>query len=375
MAKEKILVVDDDLMIRMLLKHNLESAFDITLAENGEKGFEKAISEKPDLIISDVMMPVMNGFELKNKIRQQPEVHLIPFIFLTAKANDKDRLQGLLTGADDYLVKPVDTDVLLKRVQMLLARSKVYREESLEQFSNQVNTAFVPDKLPEIEGFDLAWKIIPAKTGGGDLIDVMQISENEFMIIQADVMGKGTRAKFFAYSFTGYFRGLMHATLYSSGIVSPAKLLNQFSKMLDRDPFLQDTFITLFMARLDTANCRFTYSNAGYMPGILYNHSNEQFKELNVGGGIPGFYFDEFEEDSFNLIVGDTLILYSDGVNEAKNADGVMLGQDKLKTHIMGTKYYSARDYCESIIKLVKSHISTARQYDDISISALERKK
>ncbi|MBN1350592.1 SpoIIE family protein phosphatase [candidate division KSB1 bacterium] len=375
MAKEKILIVEDDPVIRGILTHNLQSWFSVSIAENGDQGFNKAIKEKPDLIISDVMMPVMDGIELKNKIKSNPQVHLIPFVFLTAKGREEDRLRGLMTGADDYLIKPVEPDILLKRVQMLLNRSKVYREESLEQFSNQINTVFVPEMIPEMKGFDLAWKIIPAKTGGGDLIDIIPISDDDYFIIQADVMGKGTRAKFFAYSFAGYFRGLIHAMLYFSENASPAKLLNQFSAMLDRDPFLQDTFITLFVARLSTKSNEFTYSNAGYMPGILYNHSTRQLRELSTGGGIPGFYSDEFDEESFILNIGDTLLLHSDGVNEAKNADGFMLGQDKLKAHIMRTRYYSAQDYCESIIKLVKCHISNAIQYDDISLLVLDRKK
>jgi serine phosphatase RsbU (regulator of sigma subunit) len=373
MAKDKILVVEDDRTIRTILDVELRKLFNVTLAENGEEGLRKARIEFPDLIISDVLMPKMNGFELKEVMREEPELYLVPFIFLTSKSDEQDRLHGLMTGADDYMVKPFNVDVLLKRVRMLIDRSRVYREDSLSVFSKEINSIFVPDELPEIEGFDLHCKIKPAKMGGGDFIDIIKIDDNNYTVLQGDVMGKGVKAKFFAYAFTGYFRGLIHAALSFELNFSPAQLVNRFSKMIDSDPFLQEIFITFFLFNLNVKAATLTYCNAGYMPGLLINPRTNKLVELNVGGGIPGFYVGEHEEEKIELTSGDTLVLYSDGVNEAKNIDGEMLGNDYLKQFILNRGDSPANELGTAIYKLVKGHIQNALQYDDISIAVFKK--
>lgn len=373
MGKDKILVVEDDRTIRTILDIELRKIFDVTLAENGEEGLQKAIVDFPDLIISDVMMPKMNGFELKELIREEPELHLVPFIFLTSKSDEQARLHGLMTGADDYLVKPIDVDVLLKRVRMLIDRSRVYREDSLAVFSKEINATFVPDELPVIDGFDLFCKIKPAKMGGGDFIDIIKIDDNNYTVLQGDVMGKGVKAKFFAYAFTGYFRGLIHAALSFELNFSPAQLVNRFSKMIDSDPFLQDIFITFFLLNLNIEERALTYCNAGYMPGLLVNQPKNKILELNAGGGIPGFFVGEYEDEKIVLESGDTLFLYSDGVNEAKNIDGEMLGNDYLKQFLLEQKQASASSFGKAIYQLVKDHMQNALQYDDISISVFKK--
>lgn len=373
MPKDKILVVEDDVTIRAILNHELQKVFSITLAENGEEGLKKAHEEHPDLIISDVMMPKMDGFELKEKIKNEPELHLVPFIFLTSKSGEEDRLQGLMTGADDYVLKPFNVELLLKRVRMLLDRSRVYREDSLALFSNEINSSFVPEELPDWDGFDLFCKIEPAKMGGGDYIDIIKIDDNNYMVLQGDVMGKGVKAKFFAYAFTGYFRGIIHAALLAKNSLSPAELVGYFSKMVESDPYLQQIFITFFIFSLNVKTSILKYCNAGYMPGMLFNRKTEKFKELDAGGGIPGFFMGKYEEETIHLQSDDLLFLYSDGVNEAKNVDGVMLGDDKIRKHIRTFQKISAQAIGESIYSLVQSHAKNALQYDDISISIIRK--
>ncbi len=373
MARDKILVVEDDPTIRAILDFSLRKLFNVTLAEDGEEGLEKARIERPDLIISDVMMPKMDGFRLKEAIREEPELHLVPFIFLTSKSDERDRLEGLMTGADDYLVKPFHVDVLIKRVRMLIDRSRVYREDSLAVFSKAVNSIFVPDELPAIAGYDLFCKIKPATMGGGDFIDIVKIDDDHYTVLQGDVMGKGVKAKFFAYAFTGYFRGLIHAALSFQLNFSPAQLVNRFSAMVDSDPFLQDIFITFFLFNLNARDARLTYCNAGYMPGLLLNRHANKLVELTAGGGIPGFYRGAYDEETIELTAGDTLILCSDGVYEAKNVDGTMLGSDQLKEFLGNQEHGPADALGNAIQGLVDAHTRHALQYDDISIGVFQK--
>ncbi len=123
----KILIVDDNPNVLRLLNITLTKSgqdYQIIEAENGEKAYELANKEKPDLIISDVMMPQMDGIELCWMIRENSEIPLVPFIFLTSFDDPEMEIRGFRAGADEYLSKPIDRKLLLQRVEELLARTR-----------------------------------------------------------------------------------------------------------------------------------------------------------------------------------------------------------------------------------------------------------
>ena len=120
----KILIVDDEPDILEILSVQLnKEGFDINTASNGERGLAICKSWKPDLIIVDIMMPVMNGYEMAKNLSDSPELRLIPFLFLTAKGGDENQLSGFELGAEDYIQKPVSFPVLLYRIKNILRRS------------------------------------------------------------------------------------------------------------------------------------------------------------------------------------------------------------------------------------------------------------
>lgn len=123
----KILIVDDNPNVLRLLNISLSKApagYEILEAENGEIAFDVANKEKPDLIISDIMMPQMDGIELCWMIRENSDIPLVPFIFLTSFEDAEMEIRGFRAGADEYLNKPIDRKELLQRVEDLLARTK-----------------------------------------------------------------------------------------------------------------------------------------------------------------------------------------------------------------------------------------------------------
>ncbi|GAB4539496.1 MAG: hypothetical protein Fur002_04760 [Anaerolineales bacterium] len=129
-----ILVIDDEPAIRMGLAATLgRSGYHVVTAINGDDGFLKAKQIAPDLIISDVMMPLMSGFEMKQQMSSDPQLAHVPFIFLTARTANEDRVNGIRGGADDYITKPFVTDELLARIEAVLRRVQVERQRSLEQ--------------------------------------------------------------------------------------------------------------------------------------------------------------------------------------------------------------------------------------------------
>lgn len=122
MAKKKILVVDDEIHIVQIVKFNLakRGGYEVVTGKNGEQGYELAQKEKPDLILSDVMMPKMSGFEFCEKAKQNEELKDIPFIILTAKGQESDIEAGESSGADDYITKPFSPKALLSKVAEVL---------------------------------------------------------------------------------------------------------------------------------------------------------------------------------------------------------------------------------------------------------------
>jgi len=140
--KPVILMVDDNDDVRQFVHSGLESSFSFIEAENGLKGYKSAAEEIPDLIISDVMMPEMDGFELCGKLKQDERTSHIPVILLTARAATPDKLRGLETGADDYIAKPFSTEELLIRVRNLIDQ----RERIHEHFQKEHHIQ--PDDIP-----------------------------------------------------------------------------------------------------------------------------------------------------------------------------------------------------------------------------------
>lgn len=122
----KIVIADDEPDILELIKITLETeGYTVISTNNGLSAYESALKEIPDLVILDVMMPKMNGYEVCEKLKETPSTHLIPVMMLTSQSQTKDKLTGLKLGADDYLIKPFDSDELVARVEGMVSR---YRE-------------------------------------------------------------------------------------------------------------------------------------------------------------------------------------------------------------------------------------------------------
>jgi DNA-binding response OmpR family regulator len=129
----KVLLIEDNEEVRDYLRKNLQDKYKILEAPDGKIGFQQAEKEQPDLIISDVMMPEMDGFELCDKIKSEVTTNHIPVILLTARADKEDKLEGLKTGADDYLPKPFDLEELYVRMENLIQQRERLKERFLKE--------------------------------------------------------------------------------------------------------------------------------------------------------------------------------------------------------------------------------------------------
>jgi len=131
MSKGRILVVDDELDNRVMMRYFLESwGYEVELAGNGQEGLDKVDAQRPDLVLLDLEMPVMNGFDACDRLKTNPETEQIPVIMFTGLEQTNDKVKGIRKGADDYVVKPVDMQELVARVRVLLRRSSADAERS-----------------------------------------------------------------------------------------------------------------------------------------------------------------------------------------------------------------------------------------------------
>lgn len=149
---EKILIVDDSLVMRRMLRTELtKNSYEVVDAENGKEALERAAMTQPDLIISDINMPVMDGWEFCWQLRKNPHLNKIPFIFLSANNEVSDRVRGIQLGADDYIIKPFSPQELIARVQGLVLRYK--REDPEEEQNRSLTGNLAKMSLPNLLQF------------------------------------------------------------------------------------------------------------------------------------------------------------------------------------------------------------------------------
>jgi len=149
-TQSTILIVEDNVELRNYLKLQLEKDYHVLLAENGELAYEVAIKETPHLILTDVMMPVMDGFELCKKIKEDLKTSHIPLVMLTAKTMSEDKLQGINLGADAYLGKPIEFDLLQSTIDQLLSSRQIL----IDKYSIQNDIKVNKDSIKEITSLD-----------------------------------------------------------------------------------------------------------------------------------------------------------------------------------------------------------------------------
>ncbi len=131
---KKVLIVEDNADLRKYISENLLDYYQIQVAENGKEGFAEAIESIPDLVVSDLMMPELDGMEMCRMLKEDEGTSHIPVIMLTAKANRESKMEGLDLGADDYIIKPFDSEELKIRIKNLIDKGKKLREKYRKEF-------------------------------------------------------------------------------------------------------------------------------------------------------------------------------------------------------------------------------------------------
>src|SRR4030042_3414353 len=217
MSNPRILIVDDEpFNVEYLVQELEELNYDTITANNGQEALDKVRAEIPDLVLLDIMMPVMDGFELLACMKADSAVREIPVIIISADNNLQSVVKGIQMGAEDYLPNPFEPTLLYARISSCLEK-KHLRDlqqlylKSLErelEIAHEIQMSFLPSELPKIEGWEIAAYFKAAREVAGDFYDVFTLPDGNFACVIGDVCGKGVGAALFM----ALFRSLIRAT-------------------------------------------------------------------------------------------------------------------------------------------------------------------
>ena len=374
----KILIVDDSKTIVAVINNILQKDYETCSAENGLVAIEAFKKEKPDLILMDVEMPEMNGFEACKKIKalDSETNSFTPIIFITGKGDLESMKIGLKSGAEDYLAKPFEPEELLARVQAVLRTKKLYNElteayafiEREQDIIACIQKSLLCHTLPDIPGFQFFADYQPSSKASGDYYDFIRIDNDHLGILVADVSGHGSPA--------AVIMAMMRVVLRSflSTIRSPKEVLEKINQSLC-DNQKSRHFITAFYGVLHLPTRCMKYASAGHNPPLLIDYGANRILELNTEKGFPLMIHcdNALDEKEIELPLNSKLVCYTDGLTEARGMDQEMYGLERLKKNaqIMGQSMNAEKLGLE-----LKNHVQTyldgCEFTDDFTLVILE---
>ena len=342
LAGARILVVDDEpVNLQILLNQLAKENYSVKFLTGGEEALSVIESgEEFDLVLLDVMMPVISGFDVCKKIREKYSAHELPVVLLTAKNTREDILAGLSTGANDYITKPFDREELLARVKNYISLKKAAEEQkkfiALKQeleIARSIQLSILPENPPRMKGLEINARYEPMMEVGGDFYDFFQVDENRIGILIADVTGHGVSAALIS--------SMVKIAFYMSQdcIDNPAAVLARInSSLIDH---IYGRFITAFYIFIDLKEMKAVFSNAAHWPMYIQNRQTGESSELTVRGRLIGITKNEnYKNLEVGLKKGDRIILFTDGIIEERNSIGELFGEqrfmDMIKQHSSG---------------------------------------
>ncbi|GMR08884.1 MAG: hypothetical protein BMS9Abin26_1893 [Gammaproteobacteria bacterium] len=378
-ASLKILIVDDTVQNIMLVEHYLNmQGHEIIHANNGEDAIALFIKEQPDVILMDVMMPGIDGYEATTRIKELTTDKWIPVIFMSALNSGQDQVRGLEAGGDDYLTKPINLNILgakiramqrIANIQDKLARttSELQRYHDNAEYEQGIAQSLM-DKLifaDRLEDKMLNVWHSPASRFSGDLIAATRSNSGKLYLVHGDSTGHGLAAALPLMPVSQVFYNLAEIDAPVSKIVE--EMNTQLKARMPVDRFVAATVLSI-----DINEGSIEIWNGGNPPVLGIDANGDKVFEVAPShialGVLDEDSFDNGTEscDCSNL---DRVVLYSDGLIEAQNADGVCLGADALMTAL---KAGAGKDNNFEILKLaVNDHLNGIRAHDDISMVSI----
>jgi sigma-B regulation protein RsbU (phosphoserine phosphatase) len=390
-----ILVVDDvSANLQVLTGMLKDRGYKARPVPNGKLALLAARKEPPDLILLDINMPEMNGYEVCQQLKADESLRGIPVIFISALNENLDKVKAFAIGGVDYLTKPfqmeelharVETHLKLRRLQIELEESNARLAKANGRMSRDLKAAariqetFLPRELPRVPGTSFAWIYRPCDLLAGDGLNIVPLGDGKVGLYILDVSGHGVASALLSVTLCRLLSGPSEPSSIlirdrddrdRQVITAPALVADELNRLFPFDSATEQ-FATLVYGILDAATREFRYVSAGH-PGPLHVPSGSDPVLLESHGFPIGLADGAYTERSVRLGAGDRLYLYSDGVPEAMNPSGKQFGNDRLVEAIGRGRSEALQESIGILLGEVARWQGSERPQDDISILAVE---
>jgi phosphoserine phosphatase RsbU/P len=389
MTKFKILIVDDEPFNVDYLEQELEElGYETNSACNGLEALEKVRTESPDLILLDIMMPAMDGFEVLCRLKTNAATRNYPVIVISANTDLKSVVRGIQMGAEDYLPKPFEDTLLRARISSSLEKKRLRDIEqlymkSMEQelaIGRKIQKCFLLSSLPTIEGWEVAVYFKAAHEVAGDFYDAFLLPDGNLVCVVGDVCDKGVGAALFMSLFRSLVRVTAMTEIYSHGNVtvslSPAERLHHIVSFTNN--YITEThwdanmFTTLFVGIINLQDGTLTYANCGNERPLL-GCVGRDVMTLQATGPVLGIFpWAQYVIKQTCLEKGDLLLAFTDGIPDARNEANLEFGKEPLLSKLSKSNK-TAKDMVKEISEDLQCFIGKAEQFDDITLLAVKR--
>jgi sigma-B regulation protein RsbU (phosphoserine phosphatase) len=376
-AQKTILIVDDTPINIGVISGALKDSFATKVATSGEKALAIASAkDKPDLILLDIMMPEMDGYEVCRRLKADPGTRDIPVIFLTSQTEAEDETKGFEVGAVDYIHKPfsaavvkarVRTHLMLREAHAVIARQLVEINTELEM-ARQIQLSILPSSTPKITGMDIVARYIPMTSVAGDFYDFIVVDERHVGILIADVSGHGLPAALIASMLQ------VALTAQARHVSEPGKVLAGLNQALCGK--FQHNFVTAAYVYVDLEKNIMKYGGAGHPPLLLWRKSTRSASELLENGLVMG-QFEEAAYDSVQIPIepGDRFFLYTDGILETSNPAQEEFGTERFMKFMETNNRLPAGPFADALLLELARWLEQPPgegHKDDISLLAVD---
>lgn len=376
-AGARVLVADDIEANRALLIRRLKRLGVSTIheAENGRIALDIIRSNPLDLVLLDIMMPVMTGFDVLEALASEGGAENLPVIVISAM-NEMDAIvRAIGLGAEDFLLKPFDPMLLRARVLATLEKKRLrdrihdeLRRKQTELAEARVlQLALTPPPWDEA-GYGIEVVLEPAREIGGDLVDHARLADGRHLLVVGDVSDKGAAAALVMARTHALVRGLASRPDAAALLADPAAAVDALNAVLARGNE-SCMFVTMLLAVFDPENGAIDYVRCGHVPPFL-RRADGSIERLDGGAGLPLGASDlaSYASGRAQMAPGDRLLILSDGVTEAEAPDGKMFGDEGVVEWLA-----AGQGGLPALVDAVREHEAGGPSSDDVAALLLRR--